>query len=205
MWRSRDAVPESRPPFSCSEAERLVRERYGIEGQATELVAEFDRNFLIEVDRDDRFVLFGLLGTGKHLQCAFSKTYLATDDDRELKTAASGAVPAPELPYLPPEPRSYRPPIGLIGCGIMGTAMATRLQEAGYEIVAFDVDVAAPQAPPGPHAREGFATAFGTEAQRRCRLQCTLTGIRSFSRASAKASRRPRTSASRCPSSSWTE
>jgi 4-aminobutyrate aminotransferase-like enzyme/Ser/Thr protein kinase RdoA (MazF antagonist) len=50
-------VADSRPPFSCDEAERLVRERFGVDGRATELVAEFDRNFLIEADRDRRFVL----------------------------------------------------------------------------------------------------------------------------------------------------
>ncbi len=48
---------DSRPPFTCDEAERLVRERYGIGGRAAELVAEFDRNFLIEANRDRRFVL----------------------------------------------------------------------------------------------------------------------------------------------------
>jgi 4-aminobutyrate aminotransferase-like enzyme/Ser/Thr protein kinase RdoA (MazF antagonist) len=51
------AVADSRPPFSCRDAERLVRERYGIDGRATELVAEFDRNFLIETDPERRFVL----------------------------------------------------------------------------------------------------------------------------------------------------
>src|SRR5688572_13121664 len=30
---------------------------------------------------------------------------------------ASHAVAAPELPYLPPRPRHYRPKIALIGCG----------------------------------------------------------------------------------------
>lgn len=50
-------MADSRPPFSCDEAERLVRERFGIEGRATELVAEFDRNFLIEADHDRRYVL----------------------------------------------------------------------------------------------------------------------------------------------------
>jgi len=50
-------VPDSRPPFSCGDAERLVRERYGIEGRASELVAEFDRNFLIDAGDDRRFVL----------------------------------------------------------------------------------------------------------------------------------------------------
>jgi len=31
--------------------------------------------------------------------------------------AAAGAVAAPALSYLPPRPRSYRPKVGLIGCG----------------------------------------------------------------------------------------
>lgn len=33
------------------------------------------------------------------------------------EVAATGAVAAPALPYLPPKPRAYRPKIALIGCG----------------------------------------------------------------------------------------
>jgi len=32
-------------------------------------------------------------------------------------TASGGVIAAPELPYLPPQPRAFRPKLGLIGCG----------------------------------------------------------------------------------------
>ncbi len=47
----------TRPPFSPEDAEGIARERFAIDGRAEELVAEFDRNFLIEADDGRRFVL----------------------------------------------------------------------------------------------------------------------------------------------------
>lgn len=41
----------------------------------------------------------------------------AKDDARELKAAAVPTMVAPVLPYEPPVPNTYRPPIALIGCG----------------------------------------------------------------------------------------
>ena len=40
-----------------------------------------------------------------------------SDDARELKPGSVPEVAAPELPYRPPVPKSYRPKIGLVGCG----------------------------------------------------------------------------------------
>jgi predicted dehydrogenase len=45
-------------------------------------------------------------------------------------------VPAPRLPYQPPYPKSYRPKIGLIGCGgITGSHLAA-YRDAGWNVVA---------------------------------------------------------------------
>ncbi|MFO0896496.1 MAG: Gfo/Idh/MocA family oxidoreductase [Pirellulales bacterium] len=46
------------------------------------------------------------------------------------------AFPAPELPYLPRDPRSYNPPIGLIGCGGITSHHLTAYRAAGYRVVA---------------------------------------------------------------------
>lgn len=44
------------------------------------------------------------------------------------------AAPAPELDYLPPIPKSYRPLIGLIGCGVI-----TEHHLRGYKVSGFDI------------------------------------------------------------------
>jgi predicted dehydrogenase len=43
-------------------------------------------------------------------------------------------VPAPELPYLPPVPKSYRPKIGLIACGGITACHLDAYKNAGYEM-----------------------------------------------------------------------
>lgn len=60
-----------------------------------------------------------------------------------LAAAAPGALPAPELPYLPPAPRRYRPRLGLIGCGGITRHHLEAYRDAGWEVVAFcDLDEA---------------------------------------------------------------
>jgi len=52
-------------------------------------------------------------------------------------------IPAPELAYAPPTPRSYRPRLGLIGCGGITASHLAAYREAGWEVAAFcDVDEA---------------------------------------------------------------
>jgi predicted dehydrogenase len=45
-------------------------------------------------------------------------------------------LPAPDLPYLPIDPRQYRPQIGLIGCGGVTEYHLKAYKAAGYSIVA---------------------------------------------------------------------
>jgi predicted dehydrogenase len=52
----------------------------------------------------------------------------------ETKTAA--AVAAPELPYRPRDPKTYRPNIGLIACGGITEWHLRAYQAAGYRVVA---------------------------------------------------------------------
>ena len=57
--------------------------------------------------------------------------------------AATGAVAAPVLPYLPPRPRAYRPAIGLIGCGGISEYHLRAYRAMGLEVVALcDRDLA---------------------------------------------------------------
>lgn len=52
-------------------------------------------------------------------------------------------LPAPDLPYRPVEPRTYRPAIALIGCGGITGAHLAAYQAAGYNVVALcDLDEA---------------------------------------------------------------
>lgn len=46
------------------------------------------------------------------------------------------ALAAPDLPYLPRDPRHYRPRIGLIGCGMIAQRHLPAYRQAGYEIAA---------------------------------------------------------------------
>ena len=43
---------------------------------------------------------------------------------------------APELPYLPPEPKHYRPRIALIGCGGISSIHLDTYRRAGWDVVA---------------------------------------------------------------------
>jgi predicted dehydrogenase len=60
-----------------------------------------------------------------------------TADDYSLSGKSSHApVAAPELPYRPRDPRSYRPKIGMIACGGITEAHLTAYKSAGYNVVA---------------------------------------------------------------------
>lgn len=50
--------------------------------------------------------------------------------------AQGGTAPAPDLPYRPRDPKSYRPNIGLIGCGGITQTHLTAYRQAGYSVVA---------------------------------------------------------------------
>lgn len=59
------------------------------------------------------------------------------DDARELKAQVTPEVTAPDLPYRPPVPKSYRPKIGLVGCGGISKSHLEAYTKMGYEVVAF--------------------------------------------------------------------
>lgn len=58
------------------------------------------------------------------------------DDVRELKAAAVHTMAAPVFPYQPPVPKSYRPQIGLIGCGGIARNHLEAYRDKGYQVVA---------------------------------------------------------------------
>jgi len=53
-----------------------------------------------------------------------------------LASASVRDIAAPELPYLPPKPASYRPRIGLIGAGGIAAAHLDAYRTAGWEVAA---------------------------------------------------------------------
>ncbi len=57
-------------------------------------------------------------------------------DAYALKSAALADIQAPDLPYLPPMPRLYRPRIGLIGAGGIAAAHLDAYRTAGWEVAA---------------------------------------------------------------------
>jgi predicted dehydrogenase len=57
-------------------------------------------------------------------------------DTYALRGRAVPEVPAPDLPYRPPAPRSYRPRIGLIGAGGISASHLDAYRTAGWEIAA---------------------------------------------------------------------
>ena len=57
-------------------------------------------------------------------------------DTYALKSAALADIQAPDLPYLPPAPRLYRPRIGLIGAGGIAAAHLDAYRTAGWEVAA---------------------------------------------------------------------
>lgn len=59
------------------------------------------------------------------------------DGDAYALTASKvPAMPAPELDYLPPKPKLYRPRIGLIGAGGISASHLDAYREAGWEVAA---------------------------------------------------------------------
>lgn len=62
-----------------------------------------------------------------------------TGPDPDTYALAAGAVPdmaAPDLPFRPPAPRTYRPRIGLIGAGGISAAHLDAYRAAGWEVAA---------------------------------------------------------------------
>src|SRR5262245_20417666 len=58
-------------------------------------------------------------------------------DDYSLSKASPAAkMEAPELPYQPRDPKSYRPVIGMIACGGITETHLTAYTKAGYNVVA---------------------------------------------------------------------
>ena len=57
-----------------------------------------------------------------------------SQDTYALKSAAPADMPAPDLPYLPPMPRSYRPRIGLVGAGGIAASHLDAYRTAGWEV-----------------------------------------------------------------------
>ena len=58
-----------------------------------------------------------------------------TLDEYSLKAREPVAVLAPELPYQPPKPKTYRPQIGLIACGGITRSHLGAYREQGYDVV----------------------------------------------------------------------
>ena len=64
---------------------------------------------------------------------------MAADQDSGYgrgKTGPEGEVAAPDLPYQPRDPDSYRPSIGLIGCGGISEMHLRAYKIAGYDVAA---------------------------------------------------------------------
>ena len=59
-----------------------------------------------------------------------------TEDDYSLKATPTKPIAAPDLAYLPRDPKAYRPAIGLIGCGGISAQHLNAYQKAGYNVVA---------------------------------------------------------------------
>ncbi|MFA6242477.1 MAG: Gfo/Idh/MocA family oxidoreductase, partial [Candidatus Hydrogenedentales bacterium] len=58
-------------------------------------------------------------------------------NDRECRAPQDvPVIPAPELPYLPRDPKTYRPNIGLIGCGGIAPYHLRAYRRAGYRVSA---------------------------------------------------------------------
>jgi len=54
----------------------------------------------------------------------------------DMSEAAAGTFAAPELPYQPPRPRKYNPPIGIIGCGGISASHMKAYKQVGLNVVA---------------------------------------------------------------------
>lgn len=57
-------------------------------------------------------------------------------EDRALRSTALPEVAAPDLPYRPPMPRSYRPRIGMLGTGGISDAHLDAYKNAGWTVAA---------------------------------------------------------------------
>jgi predicted dehydrogenase len=65
-------------------------------------------------------------------------------DNYDLRSESTAAVSAPQLPYEPPRPRSYKPVIGLIGCGGITQHHLKAYRDAGWDVAAlYDTNPAA--------------------------------------------------------------
>jgi predicted dehydrogenase len=53
-----------------------------------------------------------------------------------MSEAKSGNIEAPVLPYQPPRPRKYNPPIGVIGCGGISKSHLSSYKQMGLNVVA---------------------------------------------------------------------
>ncbi len=60
----------------------------------------------------------------------------SNDERSPTVAAAAREMVAPELEYLPRDPRQYRPAIGVIGCGGISAHHLAAYQRAGYRVVA---------------------------------------------------------------------
>ncbi len=58
------------------------------------------------------------------------------DDYGLAKIANTSQMPAPDLPYQPRNPKTYNPPIGLIGCGGISSQHLNAYKLAGFNVVA---------------------------------------------------------------------
>ncbi len=61
---------------------------------------------------------------------------MSNDDSRALKADPMKEISAADLPYRPPAPETYRPTIGLIGCGGISRTHLEAYRKAGYDVVA---------------------------------------------------------------------
>jgi predicted dehydrogenase len=60
----------------------------------------------------------------------------STDDYSLSKASPETVGAAPDLPYQPRDPKSYRPAIGMIACGGITETHLTAYKKAGYNVVA---------------------------------------------------------------------
>ena len=59
---------------------------------------------------------------------------MADRDDYALKSAPARHTRAPDLPYRPPMPRTYRPKIALVGAGGISFAHLDAYRAAGFDV-----------------------------------------------------------------------
>ncbi len=91
------------------------------------------------------------------------------DDDYGLsKVAEAKEIPAPELPYRPPHPKSKDHVIGVIGCGGIAGQQLAAYQHAGYRVTALcDIDESRARRLQSQFYPDAFVTADYREVLRR--------------------------------------